>query len=320
MIKTRLIGGCILIIVLILGIKIYFEINNYFYQANLEKIKKNNELNIQIESLIEHKQLKQDGYEINYYVSWKGNSDLIIFLHPAFSDHRAFNQQIDFFSKKYKVITIDLIGHGLSDINRSKDKIDTSAKHISEILEIEKIKSAHIVGVSMGALIWQYFALKYPEKTKSLIAIGGYNINEENKEVEKSQRSSNIDLIFRAIFSMKSFREKVAKISTNTQQWQILFYESTSLYKRKSFRVMQGLQNIIKNRLFFKPQYPTLILVGEFDIELASKMGQERHKQLENSEYHLIKNAGHCANIDKPKEFNKIVMDFITQNLGKNRI
>ena len=277
-------------------------------------MKENNELTIQINSPIEHKTLKQDDYEIHYYVSGKENDDLIVFLHPAFSDHRAFNQQIDFFSKKYKVITIDLIGHGLSKANKSKDKIDVSAKHINEILEIEKAKNAHLIGVSMGSLIAQYFALEYPEKTKSLTAVGGHDINKENKEIGRAQISQNLGYIYRAIFSMKSFRKYAASLTTKTQKAQALFFESTSNYERKSFLVMQGLQNIIKDRKEIKLQFPTLILVGEFDIELAQRMSKEWYDELENSEYHLIKDAGHCVNMDKPDKFNALVMDFIEIN------
>lgn len=274
----------------------------------------NNELTVQIESLIEHKTLQRDAYEIHYYVSGKKNNDVIIFLHPAFSDHRAFDQQIDFFSEKYRVITIDLIGHGLSKSNKSKDKIDVSSKHIERILDIEKIEKAHFVGVSMGSLIAQYFTLNYPEKTKSLIALGGYNINEVNKVVEKAQRSSNMSLIFSAIFSMKSFRKKIAEITCKSPKGQALFYETTTYYERKSLMVMQGLKNLIKDRKNIRTECPTLILFGEFDIELAKKMAKEWHANLDNSECFMIENAGHCANIDKPFEFNKVVEAFINKN------
>lgn len=94
----------------------------------------NNELTVQIESSIEHKTLNLDGYEIHYYLSGKENNDPIVFLHPAFSDHRAFDLQIDHFSKDHRVITIDLIGHGLSKANRSTDKIDASSEHIRKFL------------------------------------------------------------------------------------------------------------------------------------------------------------------------------------------
>jgi len=306
--KMRFMIIFFIIIVPVLGLKIYFELDNAIYENKIDKM---NIHTNQIESFIEHKILKMDGYDIHYYVSGKENSDLIIFLHPAFSDHRAFDQQIDCFSKNYRVITIDLIGHGLSKANKSKDKIDISSKHIEKILEIEGFDKVHLVGVSMGSLIAQYFALNYPDKIKSLTALGGYYINDKNKEVEKAQRLSNLSLIFRAIFSMKSFRKKTAEITCNTEKGQALFCETASQYERKSFIVMQGLQNVIKDRENINLQYPTLILTGEFDIDLAKKMAKEWHAEIDNSEYFMIENAGHCANIDKPLEFNELVKIFI---------
>lgn len=275
---------------------------------------KNNKYTIQIESSIEHKTFKKDTYEIHYFVSGKENNNLIVFLHPAFSDHRAFDQQIDFFSKKYRVITIDLIGHGLSKTNKSKDKIDISLKHIEKIIALEGFDKAHLVGVSMGSLIAQYFALYNPEKTKSLTTLGAYNINKENKEVQKAQMLSNLGLIFRALISIKSFRKTTAKITCTTKKGQALFYETTSRYERKSFMVMQGFQNVIKNRKDNKPQYPTLLLTGEFDVELAKKMAKEWHSEIDNSTYSIIENAGHCANIDNPLDFNRLVAGFIKEN------
>jgi pimeloyl-ACP methyl ester carboxylesterase len=233
----------------------------------------NNDIVVQIETPIERKTLNMNGYEIHYNVSGKEHNDLIVFLHPAFSDHRAFDQQIDYFSKDYRVITIDLIGHGLSKANKSNDKIDASSEHINKILDLEGYDRVSLVGVSMGSLIAQYFALQYPDKVKSLTALGGYDINKENKEVERAQRASNLGLIFRAVFSMKSFRKKVAEITCITKKGQALFYESSGFYERKSFLVMQGLQHVIKDRKNIKPKYSILILTAEFDIELATGKG-----------------------------------------------
>jgi pimeloyl-ACP methyl ester carboxylesterase len=278
----------------------------------------NNDIAVQIETSIEHKTLKMDGYEIHYFVSGKENNDLIVFIHPAFSDHGAFDQQIDYFSKDYKVITIDLIGHGLSKANKSNDKIDASSVHINKILDSEGHDRVDLVGVSMGSLVAQYFALQYPDKVKSLTALGGYDINRKNKEVEKAQMASNLGLIFKAAFSMKSFRKKVSEITCITKKGQALFYESSGSYERKSFLVMQGLQNVIKDRKNFKPKYPTFILTAEFDIELARKQAKKWHENLDNSEYFMMKDAGHCANMDDPTVFNKLVKEFISRNTNNS--
>lgn len=263
---------------------------------------------------VNHKQLQIEGTQIHYYVSGGSNDPCILFIHPAFSDHKAFEQQLSFFSKKHKVITIDLIGHGLSKANKSKDKIDDSTEHILQILGQEKVNRLHLVGVSIGALVAQYFAFKYPERVQSLVALGGYNIHVNNKEVEKAQRGVNLGLIFRAILSMKSFRKKVASMTCSSKKGQDLFYETTLHFQRKSFMVMQGLQNIIKDRDNIVINYPTLVLVGDEDIPLAKKMAKQWHRELENSEYNEITGAGHCANIDQPLQFNQRIESFFSRH------
>ena len=300
-----------IIIVPILGLKIYFEVDNVFYEKKIEQMKKNNELNIQIESSIEHKTLNIEDYKIHYFVSGKEKNDLIVFLHPAFADHRCFDSQIDYFSKHYRVITIDMLGHGLSKANKSKDKIDTSIKHIEKIIEIERYEKVHLVGVSMGTYIAQYFALNYPEKVLSMTLVGGLDINVNNEEAVKAQRSEQIKWMVRALFSMNSFRSYVSKNVVSKLQEQARFYEMASLFKRKSFTVMSGLANVLQERENIELNYPLLILSGEKDIELAQRMGKRWHDSEPTSKYHLIGNAGHCANMDNPDEFNKTVKEFI---------
>jgi hypothetical protein len=101
-------------------------------------------------------------------LSWEKAAAISLAGNTAFSDHRAFDQQIEYFSKDYKVITVDLIGHGFSKANKSNNKIDASSVHIKKILESEGHDRVDLVGVSMGSLIAQYFALQYPDKVKSL--------------------------------------------------------------------------------------------------------------------------------------------------------
>lgn len=302
-----------IIIILGIGFKVYLELDHHMYYNKMEQMNQHQTLEVQVAEPIEHKTLEMPDYKVHYYVSGKENKDLIVFLHPAFSDHRAFNQQINAFSEAYKVITIDLIGHGLSKANGSKDQIDASSEHIKKIMEKEGAEKAHLVGVSIGSLIAQDFAFKYPNKTQSLTALGGYNIHHENKEVEKTQRASNLGLVLKAIFSMKSFRKQTAKVSCQSERGQALFYLTTDRYERKSFLTMQGLKNIVQNR-DVQQSFPLLILVGEYDIDVAKDMAKAWHNEIKHSEFYTIQNAGHCANIDEPLQFNKIVKTFLEKH------
>jgi 3-oxoadipate enol-lactonase len=258
---------------------------------------------------VEYKSFIHDNYEVFYYISGSRENDLIIFLHPAFADHRVFDKQIDYFANNYRVITIDMPGHGLSQ--PGKAKIDHTIHHINSIMESEGYPKAHFVGVSLGSLIAQYFALHYPEKVQSMTVLGGYDINADNRELNKAQRSENIKWIFKALFSMNAFRRYVAKVSVNRPEEQAKIYEMAKRFTRKSFLAMSGLGNVLKPREGVTQNYPLLILSGDKDIELAIRMSKKWHQENPSSQFYMIENAGHCANMDEPEIFNRIVMGFL---------
>jgi len=257
------------------------------------------------------KLLKQDKYNMHYYVSGDKGRETIVFLHAAFSDHTCFDGQRDFFARDFYVITVDLLGHGLSKPGKAKDKIDKSVEHIFEILKQEGISSAHIVGVSMGSLIAQYFALKYPSQTLSLTALGGYNINHINKEINRSQRKEIVKWVFKIIFSMDAFRRYVSSVSAIYPESRQRIYASSKGFTRKSLIVMSGMGNIIAEREKTPRPYPLLILVGEKDIEPAKEASRQWHEEEPESDFQIIENAGHLANMDNPELFNKILSNSI---------
>ena len=259
----------------------------------------------------EHKTLERTGYSIHYFVSGNKDKEALLFIHPAFGDHRCFDKQQDFFSKDYYIISVDLLGHGLSRVGKSSDKIDASADHIDEILKKERKEKAHVIGVSMGSLIAQYFCLKHSDKILSLTVVGGYNINKENKEVEKAQRQEVFKWLFKVLFSMNAFRRYVAKKAVNKPDQQALFYEIAKNYSRKSFSVMSGLGKIIQPRVIPKRNYPLLIMTGEFDLDLSKRQSKQWYLEDKESIFQLLENAGHCANMDQPELFNEKLMIFL---------
>lgn len=264
-----------------------------------------------ITSPVQHKTLDQEGYSIHYFVSGSNASECVVFLHPAFADHRCFDKQIDYFARDYRVIALDLLGHGLSRVGKSRDKIDSSVNHIDSILTLEGCDKAHFVGVSMGTLIAQYYALKHPERIASMTILGGYDINANNREIVRAQRAEIIKWILKALFSMDSFRRYVATVSVSHSEEQTRFFQMAGLFTRKSFVVMSGLGKILQLRETEKRDYPLLILSGDEDLELARRMSKKWHESEPSSNYYLIEKAGHCANMDNAEEFNRIVMSFI---------
>lgn len=303
--KTKL---CIIgIVIVVIALKLWIEVGNFAYTKKIDQIAE-----IDMKKIMVHKTISIQGTEIHYFSNDKQDAESILFLHPAFSDHSCFDNQIDFFAKHFNVITVDLLGHGLSSVGKSKDKIDQSAKHLNQILIKENIKKIHIVGVSMGSLLAQDFAAKFPLKTLSVTALGGYDINHIYPEINKAQRKEMSKWLFKVLFSMDAFRRYAASVSAINEHEQTNFYNSTKGFTRKSFMAMSALGNIIAERESIIRSYPLLILSGESDNELALQVARKWHDKETGSQFYVIKNAGHCANMDNPMEFNKIVFDFIT--------
>lgn len=264
-------------------------------------------------SVVEHKQLQRTGYAVHYFVSGQAGNPLIVFVHPAFADHRAFDHQLDYFAQHYRVITIDLLGHGLSRFNGGQDNLDSSADHIRAIMDNEGYQRAHLVGVSMGSLIVQYVALLYPERAASVTVVGGYPINGDNQAVLKAQRGEMLKWLPRALLSMNSFRRYVARGIALKSAEQARFYEMAQGFHFRSFMAMQGLGKVIQKRADVQRSYPLLLVCGDHDLELAQRVARAWHAADQGSEFQLLENAGHCANMDQPKTFNTTLATFLAR-------
>ncbi len=244
---------------------------------------------------------------IHYWTNSSKVDCAIVFIHPAFGDHTCFDTQLNYF-KDYKVITLDLIGHGLSI---GKGKLEDTAEYIKRIMEIEQLNKANLVGVSIGAVLAQDFANKYPDLVSSLTSIGGYDINNFTKELQKDTGSNQKKMMFKAMFSIKAFAEDNKKISAYTKEAQEKFYQMNLRFKKSSFRYLASLGKMINKYKTQDRAYPLLIGLGKYDNDKAKKAALLWHESEPKSEFIVFEGAGHIVNMDTPEEFNKVLKNFI---------
>lgn len=260
-----------------------------------------------------HRIIQNKTANIHYFYHKNESSDeLAVFLHGAYADHTIFNGQKDAFTSRYNVIFIDLLGHGLSNVFTMKDRIDSTPEQIKRIMDLEKFEKAHLIGVSLGSLLAQYFALKYPAYVSSIVAAGGYNINDKNEEIKKAQKDSIKKCLWMALKSMDQFRYFVADQAVHNPENKKRYYQMAQRFIRKSFIGMSGLRHVICERQNIPINYSLLILCGELDIELSKNAALKWHKDIPESKFQLIPNAGHSANMDNSTEFNRIVLEFLS--------
>ncbi len=246
---------------------------------------------------------------IAYCVDASTDKDWIVFVHAAFVDHRMFQKQFEYFKGKYNLLAIDILGHGKSTKARKGDSIEKMSDWINQIFQKHNITAAHFVGVSLGAVFVQDFANKYENKVLSLACFGGYDINNFDIQKQKGNSKEQMKMMLRAIFSIKWFAKANKKISAYTSEAQEEFYKLNMLFKKKSFKYLAKLKNLINKFPNKQRQYKLLIGCGEHDIPMEIEIVNEWAER-ENCDKIVLQGAGHCANMDKPNEFNACLENF----------
>lgn len=262
-------------------------------------------------TIFKNKAKKLEDVPVYYYVGGNPNGECIVFLHAAFADATSFDSQQNYFSKDYRIITLDLLGHGQSQHGSKNAGIDKTSVYLEKILDAEKCEKAHVAGVSIGAVLAQDFANKHPERVRSLCCVGAYDINHYDKSIQSTQGKAQLMFMLRALVSIKWFSKANCKISAVTSEAREAFYRMNLRFKKRSFRYLAGLSNLINKQQTLKRSYPLMILYGEYDNPIVHTAAMTWHENEPSSSLAVIKDAGHLVNMDRPQEFNELYQAFI---------
>ncbi len=258
------------------------------------------------------KTLHLENSPVAYYVDDAANNDWIVFVHAAFVDHRMFEKQFFYFSGKYNLLAVDIIGHGNSTAARKGDTVEKTSYWLDKILQKHNISAAHFVGVSLGSVFIQDFANKYENKVLSLACFGGYDIDNFDPKKQKSNSAAQMKMMLKALVSIKWFAKANKKIFAYTSAAQEEFYNLNIEFKKSSFRYMSGLQKLV-NKFPPKPrQYELLVGCGEHDVPMEIEIVNQ-WAAAEHCKKVIFQGAGHCVNMDIPDEFNACLENFLSE-------
>ena len=118
--------------------------------------------------------ISADGTTISYEVYGEGDLSLV-FVHGWSCDSRYWQKQVPTFSKKYKVVLVDLAGHGHSGTSRETYSMEAFGEDVRAVVEKTGSSNVILIGHSMGGTVIAQAALLLPEKVKGLIAVDDYH-------------------------------------------------------------------------------------------------------------------------------------------------
>lgn len=117
-------------------------------------------------------EVRLHGHAVHY--SAQGSGPAIIFVHGWTCDESSWASQVPAFSDRYRVITLDLPGHGKSDLpEKNRFSMKLFADAVEAVRAATGVKRVVLVGHSMGAVVIRQYALDHPGQVAGLVAVDG---------------------------------------------------------------------------------------------------------------------------------------------------
>lgn len=137
------------------------------------------------------KSLRYKNIQINYYEEGKGQA--VIFLHGFLENAKMWTDYLEHFSAKYRVISIDLLGHGDTGCLGYVHSMEDMADAVHAVITHLKLKRITLIGHSMGGYVSLAFAELYPDYVKNLILVNSTARADSAERVQNRNRA--IELI-----------------------------------------------------------------------------------------------------------------------------
>lgn len=245
--------------------------------------------------------IKESEYK---FLETKGGDEVILLLHGLFGATGNFMGLQEAFGKAFNVVT-PLLPILTMDIK--KLSLDSLVEHVEGFVDLKRFKSMHVVGNSLGGHIAQLFAIKNPDKVKSITLTGSSGLFESSMGSTFPRRG---DYEFVKNKAMQTFYDpNVASKEVVDEVFDIVND------RNKAIRVIVTAKSAVRNnleKLLHKITVPVLLVWGKQDNITPAWVGEKFHELLPNSRLEFFDKCGHAPMMERPHEFNVVLADFLS--------
>ena len=255
-----------------------------------------------------------NGLSLNYHV--RGAGRLAMFLHPIGTRGAFWDPVVDRMQDRCRCVTLDLRGHGDTDVPRERFTLDDLAADVIELLRVERASDAVLVGCSLGGMVAQAVALKAPELVSGLVlADTGYRQTDESRKAVL-QRSQD---------ALKGMPEMLHSTLARWFPARFLALDGPEVQACRNWLLeddpvvfswgWQAIAELDFGDRIAGIKVPTLVLRGSVDASSSRETMQAMAKLLPRSRYVEIDGAGHVAPLEQPEDFATLFGEFLDKDM-----
>ena len=256
---------------------------------------------------------KSGSDKIYYQVFGKENETAIVFLHGVGMDHSTFIEQADALKAGYRVILLDLPGHGKSsELDKNNDFSGKTAEQVIDLLDYLEIDRVIMVGQSLGSFIVQKAAAKYPDRILASVHLGGGSLYPGYPSIIKVFKPFTmltISLMPEKFLYKKFARHKAYKSETQQYLEEVTSANGKKIITDLTLEMINDMSSGIPEPL----DHNILLLYGEHELNFIKNLSLKWHESHDRSKLAEIKDAHHIANQDNPEKFNEAIESFLRE-------
>jgi len=239
----------------------------------------------------------------------------VLLVHAIGCDHRMWDGLGTALSPRFRVIRMDVRGHGRSAVTPRPYSLDQLADDARDLLDSLKIDKAHWVGLSMGGMIGQAFALRHPQRLRKLVLAnttstygtqGPEMWEARAKAVGEGGMAAVKELAMQRYFT-DDFRASSSDVVDRIGSGFLATDPEGYIACCNAIRDLDFSGDLHRIKA------PTLVIAGEKDVGTPVAMSEAIAKAIPGARLAVIPGAAHLSAVENPEEFNRLVEDFLAR-------
>jgi len=250
-----------------------------------------------------------------------GEGPPVVLLHAGVSDSRLWEPQLGSFPQSHTVLRVDLPGFGNSPFETNPVSFRGAVR---DAMDAEGIDRAALVGVSLGGNTALELTLESPERVSALVLVGaGLPDHEWSEEVmsffaaeEEALERGDLDAAVDA-----NLRMWLAGPRRSLEDIDRARRELVGEMQKQAFKQQKGHDDVRMLRLeppeserLAEVKVPTLVLTGDEDVADIHRVADRLAAGIPGAERATIADAAHLPSLERPEEFDGIVLDFLARH------
>jgi pimeloyl-ACP methyl ester carboxylesterase len=243
-----------------------------------------------------------------------GRGSVVVLLHGFLGSHEIWQQTIENLSTSYRVIAIDLPGHGNTPSIGYAHSMDMMARCVKKVMDSLRLKKYVLVGHSMGGYVALAFADLYPDSLKGLCLF--HSTAYPDSEEKKADRLRAIMLVrnSKTIYTRDTIRNLFAQKNIKYLKKEISF--ASGIARRTGRQGIIAALHGMRDRpgrdiILGLVTYPIMMVIGELDNIVPKEQLLEQAQMIKNKTVLYLEHDGHFGFLESPRESARALRRFL---------